>query len=247
MLAVCKKEKEQVAITISMVTPMTDSLRATVIIKGKGFGSNAAQGLVLFNGTVATITSYSDILLKVTVPVNATTGKLQIKVNSQIVTTAADFVILSGMWTKMVSLPGEGRGNLIAFFIGNKGYVGMGDTGEFGLNDLYEYDPVAIQWGRKADMPVNGSYRAVAIATSTKACIIGGSTNNSAHSKEVWKYDPVTNLWSRKADIPGIERYAAAGSCINNKIYFGTGAGSDITQPTLKDWWEYDDEDSCRS
>ncbi len=64
-------------IAITSISPTTGPVGATVTITGKGFGTTV--GTITFNGTAATATSWSDTLIKTTVPTGATTGNVLVK------------------------------------------------------------------------------------------------------------------------------------------------------------------------
>jgi YD repeat-containing protein len=63
-------------IGITFVAPSKGKVGAKVTIYGKGFGANAAQVSVSFNGTSATVDSVSGNRISTTVPVGATTGPI---------------------------------------------------------------------------------------------------------------------------------------------------------------------------
>lgn len=57
-------------------------------------------------------------------------------------------------WTEKSSFRGSGRDQPVSFVIGNKGYVGTGNTDPFYAAtvtaDFYEYDPATDKWTTKA-------------------------------------------------------------------------------------------------
>jgi len=62
--------------SITSLSPTSGTIGMTATIKGKYFG--ATQGSVTFNGTPATVTSWSDTVIICTVPVAVTTGSVQV-------------------------------------------------------------------------------------------------------------------------------------------------------------------------
>lgn len=235
----CNKTSE-IPVVINSVTPMKDGPGAPITILGTGFGTDSAACTVLFSGKPATIESFSDTKLIVRVPSNATNGKIEVRVKSQSVLTTNDFILLSGIWNRKSDFPGAGRTNLVSFTIGNKAYVGLGDSNGPFYNDLYEYDASTNSWTKKANLPGPGLNRATAIAAAGKGYIICGTEPGSIIKNDLWEYNPSSNAWTKKADFPGVGRFYAAGFSVNDKIYFGAGqvpisGGSSI----LTDWWEY--------
>lgn len=238
----CNKSSQppSATIVINTISPIKDGPGAPVTITGTGFGKDSSACSILFNGKMATVESFSDTMLKVRVPLNASTGKIEVKSGTQSAITKNNFIILSGIWSRKTDFPGAGRTNLVAFTIGNKGYVGLGDSNGPEYNDLYEYDAVTDSWTKMANMPVNSRTRATAIVAGGKAYIICGAQSPTSLLNEVWEFDPSTNSWSPKADFPPIGRVFAAGFSINNMIYFGTGQGTMVGgNNTYKDWWEF--------
>ncbi len=62
--------------TITSLSITTGAVGATVVITGTSFGSSQGSGTVKFNGTAATVTSWSATSITVTVPSGATTGNV---------------------------------------------------------------------------------------------------------------------------------------------------------------------------
>ena len=62
--------------TISSLSINSGAVGSTVTITGSGFGASQGAGSVTFNGTAATVTSWSATSIVVVVPVGATTGNL---------------------------------------------------------------------------------------------------------------------------------------------------------------------------
>jgi hypothetical protein len=66
---------------IDTLNPIVGSVGAAVTIQGGGFGSTQGTSAVTFNGTVATVTNWSDAAVSVTVPAGATSGNVVVTVN----------------------------------------------------------------------------------------------------------------------------------------------------------------------
>ena len=143
-------------------------------------------------------------------------------------------------WTKRADFPGVARGYAAGFCIGNRGYIGGGDTTNnfnSGLpikNDFWEYNPDSNKWTQKASIPGNPRFGAVSFSIGNKGFIGGGDAGN-----DFWEYNPANNKWSRKANIPGISRLYSVAFSIGGKAYAGMGFGWGTTK-VLNDFWEYD-------
>src|SRR5207244_3331269 len=86
--------------SISNLTPATGAVGATVTIAGSNFGASQGNGTVKFNGTQATVTSWSDTSIVASVPNGATTGN--------VVVTAAGGVASNGVSFTVVPAPSIG-------------------------------------------------------------------------------------------------------------------------------------------
>src|SRR4029077_358608 len=62
--------------SITSLAPTSGAVGAAVTITGTAFGSTQGKGTVKFNGTTASVTSWSATSIKVTVPSGATTGNV---------------------------------------------------------------------------------------------------------------------------------------------------------------------------
>ena len=146
-------------------------------------------------------------------------------------------------WTKKSAFPsGDFRIYPVAFSIGSKGYIGLGQgstaegEAEF-LTDLWEWDQATDLWTRKADFPGNGRSEAVAFTVANRGYVgTGGASVESL--ADFWEYDQQSDRWTRKADFPGIPRRQAVGFAIGNKGYLGAGYYNSALGD--KDFWEYD-------
>jgi N-acetylneuraminic acid mutarotase len=150
-------------------------------------------------------------------------------------------------WVQKADFSGLARSGAVGFSIGNKGYVGMGNTISGGTQvtytDFWEYDPATNIWTRKADGKAR--MRPVCFSIGNKG-YVGLGFNNE---KDFWEYDPAAGpndndgipigAWTRKTDFVGIGRDGAVGFSVGNKGYAGTGCGNG-SNIYYKDIWEYD-------
>ncbi|HMJ67463.1 MAG TPA: IPT/TIG domain-containing protein [Cyclobacteriaceae bacterium] len=87
------KEDDPLA-EIASVSPTSGAAGATVTITGSFFETNAADNIVKFNGATATVTAASATELTVTVPAEATTGKITVSVRDATATSPTDFIVI---------------------------------------------------------------------------------------------------------------------------------------------------------
>ena len=109
-------------------------------------------------------------------------------------------------WTKKADFTGSGRDQPVYFSIGNKGYVGTGNSDPFDaatvLSDFWEYDPATDKWTQKADLKGTARCRAFGFALGGKGYAGGGEDRNVMKQKDCYEYDPLKNEWTAKADYP---------------------------------------------
>lgn len=80
--------------TITNVSPNSGRVGDEVTITGTNFDPTAANNMVKFNGTVATVTSATVTELKVTIPTGAFTGKITVEVNNLAAVSTNNFVVI---------------------------------------------------------------------------------------------------------------------------------------------------------
>ena len=239
----CSKNSDIVSQpTLNEVSPLKGAFPNQVNIRGKGFGSSAANVKVNFGISNGTILKITDTLLIVEVPITGTSGPIEVNINGKHVRSTSSFTVLPGFWLQIkvsIAPDFEARRELIAFSIGLKGYCGLGFNGVTSLRDLWQFDYNAYTWKQVTSCPVD-LYGATAMVSNGKAYLVGGrNSSDSAHnSKQVWSYDPDINAWERKKDFPGTARHSAVGVTMGGlTCYFGTG--EDDNGNILSDWWEY--------
>ena len=103
----------------------------------------------------------------------------------------------------MAAAPGNGKIYLFGGFV----------TG----NSVYEYDPIADSWSRKAPMPTPRHGLAAAVLDG-KIYVAGGS-NGSAPSDALEVYDPAKDSWTRLAPPMPTPRVFLAAAALDGKIY----------------------------
>jgi len=83
--------------SITSLTPNRGAVGSAIVIAGSNFGSTQGNGGVTFNGTTATVSSWSNTSITATVPTGATTGN--------VIVTAAGGVASSGVNFTVVAAP----------------------------------------------------------------------------------------------------------------------------------------------
>jgi len=151
-------------------------------------------------------------------------------------------------WTQRASMPAAVRDHAVAFVIGQRAYVAGGMTCQgddcVSLKEVWEYEPQADRWTKKADMPEETTASACFVLNGIGYVGTGtqGPLSPQVLSRSLWAYDPRTDTWTRKAGFPGTARYRAVGFSLNGRGYIGTGLQSvtETAAVVFKDIWEYD-------
>lgn len=154
----------------------------------------------------------------------------------------------NNVWTQLADVGGVSgplRTDAVGFSIGNKGYIGTGNssTGNY-LNDFWEFDPTNNSWIQKTNFPGGIRTYAVGFAIGNKGYIGTGASNWNTNNNDFYEYDPNFDSWVQKASFPGAGngRSGAIGFSINSLGYLGTGyscATSACNTPNI-DFWSYD-------
>ncbi len=164
--------------------------------------------------------------------------------NSNVTNDFWKYNTVANTWTKLASFPGRTRADAVAFAIGGKGYLGLGDSGSVPItyfNDLYQYDTLTNTWSAIALFPLsNGSGNANGFSINGKGyvCLGSGDSGSSKILNDyLYEYDPAIDVWTAKAPFAGGARWLATCFTINNKAYVGLGTDS-ISY--LTDFYAYD-------
>jgi N-acetylneuraminic acid mutarotase len=146
--------------------------------------------------------------------------------------------------------PGGGRKNAVAFTIGTKAYVGLGQNLTVGVfNDFYQFDPQTRDsdhpqgtWIKMSNLPpAAGLAKAVSFVLEGVGFVTTGIDQNNTYQKSLWMYLPpsgssITGAWVQRASFPGTKRIDATGFAIENFGYVGTGFDGTTL---LNDFWMY--------
>lgn len=139
-------------------------------------------------------------------------------------------------WLKKANFAGLGRVYASGFSIGNKGYLGLGNTGTSRPKDFYEYDPDLDLWSQKANFGGDGRIAAFGSSDSNFGYIGLGSISFGNITSDFWRYNPISDTWNKRVDFAGGNRTSTAGFSIGNMVYLGTGNNN---LKYLVDFWEF--------
>ncbi|MGN6416024.1 MAG: IPT/TIG domain-containing protein [Pseudobacter sp.] len=92
----CKRDSpKDTKMVLTSFTPEVGSEGGIVVLTGKNFSSSKESNTVKFNGVIAAVTEAAadGTSLTVTIPENATTGKITVKTGDQEVVSSKDFVV----------------------------------------------------------------------------------------------------------------------------------------------------------
>ena len=145
----------------------------------------------------------------------------------------------TNLWEEKAPIPQSARQYAVGFSIGNRGYVGTGQSGlsSVPLNDFYEYNPDSNQWLQKNNVPYP-CISPVAFSIGNKGYVgTGQNGQGSQNYADFYEYDPVTDVWTAKTSFPGAARFGAASFSIGSKGYISGGFS---TGAVYNDFWEYD-------
>jgi len=130
---------------------------------------------------------------------------------------------LNDQWSIMPDFPGEARKWVIAFAIGNVGYLGLGERAdESEITDFWKFEE-GIGWTEleitNPDFPGTNHYVLIGGYTDGERGYIVGDQI----SANFWIYHPATNTWEEKEDLPGGRSQGHGSFHINNELYLCTG------------------------
>lgn len=142
----------------------------------------------------------------------------------------------TGVWYGVADLPGPQRTSSCAFVIGDKAYVGTGNTTSGAGMDFYEYKPSTNSWTQKADVGAIPRVEAYGFSLNNKGYILCGASWSSGYNYgDMYEYEPTTDTWTELPAFPGLARRYLDGFEINGKAYMTCGTNG----TNLKDLWEF--------
>jgi N-acetylneuraminic acid mutarotase len=231
----CEEEESIKPPSITNLTPESGLEGALITIAGTHFSTTPAENLVTFNGVNAEVTTSTATQLTVTVPTGATTGKVEITVKGNTVTSATDFIVLHApvinSFTPSTGLPATSTGFDGATITVTGNYfstVPAGNTVKF--NGTSATVVTATETQLTVQVPAGASTGKISVAVENREAL---STNDFTVLP--------TNVWtSVNSTHDALLRTNGIAFVIGTKIYFGLGQNA--SNADMKDFWEYDTE-----
>lgn len=93
MMSSCSDDAETPLATITEFSPSTGIVGETVIVTGTNFSTTPAENIVTFNGATALVTEATSTQLTLTVPTEATSGKISVTTKGITAISTADFTV----------------------------------------------------------------------------------------------------------------------------------------------------------
>ncbi|MDD5508518.1 MAG: IPT/TIG domain-containing protein [Bacteroidales bacterium] len=126
------------------------------VIEGESFSTMPAENHVYFGSTrISVISSYPDSLIIMT-PIVTKSEVVSVSVEVNGHTALCDKPLkMVYPWKRIGDFPGGALNNAVAFVIGDKAYVGCGETDSLS-NEFWQYDPVEDSWIQVATFPGTG-------------------------------------------------------------------------------------------
>jgi hypothetical protein len=206
-------------------SPVEGKIGTTVTITGTNFSTTPANNIVRFNGTNATVTSATSTNLTVTVPTNATTGKITVQVNGATGTSLSDFTaIIPPTITSFEPLSAD-IGGVITITGTNFSTVAANNI-------------VKVNGTTASIRSVTATSIVVELATGSTSGPISVESNGFAAVTASGNFI-VMGTYTAKASFTN-GRSSAVSFVIGSKGYVGTGTTTGTTAGQKNDFWEYD-------
>jgi sugar lactone lactonase YvrE len=176
LIASCSDDEDPAspALRVTSITPTSGQTGTEVTINGKGFSTTAAENSVKLNGKTCPVTSATAIQLKVTIPADATSGKLQVTVNGKTVETPAFTVTVDDPELTITSIdPTTGPKATIVTITGT-GFSSTAASNTVTLNDK----PVSVNGASATQLTVTIPSGA---GSGPLVITVDGTTVESAH------------------------------------------------------------------
>lgn len=227
-------EKPKLA-TITEFSPSTGTVGESVTITGTNFSTTAADNIVKFNGATATVTEATATQLTVTVPGDATTGKITVTKNGNTTESASDFTVptptIAGFTPVIagtgvpVTITGTNFSSLVANNIVKINGLSATVTSS-SPTQLIAVVPAGTSTGSiTVDVGVNKatSVNNIEICNSAELMISDLTIQNTVGAANYWLSMKITNLGSVSVDVTKIliQNYASTDAVLGNDVASG--------------------------
>ena len=222
---------------------------ATVALSGLLYSTPITldQGVLIINNrevdpSAAMVVSEDKIKIKLK---SSPTFKTKVTASLSIGTMTKKFDVIteSDPWQLKAMYPGDARGGMTGFDIGNKLYVGTGfSSGNSYENEFYEYNLSTGTWTRLEDFAGLPRAYAVGFSIGNKGYIGLGASNE--YYDDFWEYDPTKDIWTKIASFPGTARKGATCFTVGNLAYIGSGESG---YNYYEDFWKYNPKENLWS
>ena len=153
-----------------------------------------------------------------------------------------EYDITTDKWTKKANFPGADRDKAVGFSVGEKGYVGLGETHSQGpLMDFWEYNPSVDKWTRKSDFPGRGRAGSLGFSYNNKGYVLMGKMLDYVlpYLIDFWSYTPDSDTWQKLPDFISNSLSGSQMAILNDKLYI-IGGNDDSHGTSKNDIWRYD-------
>ncbi|SHG76769.1 Kelch repeat-containing protein [Flagellimonas flava] len=203
-------------------TPALGKKGIQVTLKGVDFDAEPGGNTVRFNGVASQIDTASETTLVVTVPENATTGKITLESHGKTYTSFQDFTVLLPPPIISDFQPKEGvEGDEVTITGEN-----FGEDASAVIILFHGSDPVEIQ-------SISDNKIVVMAPDAYSGPIQMGVKDQYTITSDDFTYLP----WRQMKDFEQGRRWHGLTVVINDKIYIGLGY---VPDSNLADLWEYD-------
>lgn len=142
---------------------------------------------------------------------------------------------MDNVWKRKASLPGSGRSYATGFIVGEKFYLGTGESGGGCLKDFWEYDPYIDLWTRLPDIPGSARSGAIGFSANGKGYVAGGVDLSFQPLADVWEYNPLSKTWAQVDPFPGTPRAYGVSFSVDESGYL---AGGTTVYGDVSELWE---------
>jgi hypothetical protein len=162
--------------SITSLNPTSGAIGAAVTITGTNFGSTQGTSSVTFNGTTASVTTWSATSIATSVPTGATTGNVVVKV-SGVSSNGSPFTVSSGgggaaTWGTMdewLQMNTSSPGTVLTTSILGAGTIGTADSWSLSTSPITGFTVAASQGAMGGSITVAGTTYPVGTTTQSMA------------------------------------------------------------------------------